>query len=372
MDLYTCSTPYQLMNAVILASQRQVKADVILTNNNLVQICNIEALEKKKIFHQIYAWDEISDKFSNFSHSRSQYVLSLLKKISIYFRTKKLCDNIPNRDMVYRNVFIGYAAYPDQCIYYYFKKKGASLIFYDEGTYTYEFLSVRPSFIRKAVSYIIFGSLIADECRGVYARRPGQVNCGKYRGIPVKQIDKSSDEMDVFLMELFCGSYEDISLFARNVLFFDQNIERPEIRRMHSELADIAAGIVGKDNMLVKLHPQSGGGMLYSSELTTYCSKIPFEIMLNACHAGGKVLISIFSTACFSPKYILDEEPYIIFLYKIMKFDTYIEFNAQFLHGVESLKRCYQQPDRVMIPETVDELKEKLRMIGDAEGWGAL
>ena len=124
MDLYTCSTPYQLMNAVILASQRQVKADVILTNNNLVQICNIEALEKKKIFHQIYAWDEISDKFSNFSHSRSQYVLSLLKKISIYFRTKKLCDNIPNRDMVYRNVFIGYAAYPDQCIYYYFKKKG--------------------------------------------------------------------------------------------------------------------------------------------------------------------------------------------------------------------------------------------------------
>ena len=55
-----------------------------------------------------------------------------------------------------------------------------------------------------------------------------------------------------------------------------------------------------------------------------------------------------------------------------MKFDTYIEFNAQFLHWVESLKRCYQQPDRVMIPETVDELKEKLRMIGDAEGWGAL
>lgn len=369
MDLYTCSTAYQLMNAVILASQRQEKADVMFTSQSLANHCNMELLRKKGIFHRIYVWDKISSRFSCFSHSRMQYVGNLFKKACIYFRPKAMYKTMPNREMSYQRLLIGYADYPAQCIYYYFKKKGASLIFYDEGTYTYEFLSIHPSLFRKAVSYMIFGSWIMDECTEVYAKRPSQVNCGKYKNMPVKQLCQSSRETDKVLMELFYGSYEDARLFERKVIYFDQNIDRAEIRKMLLKLADVVSGVIGKEELLVKLHPMSGELAAYSSELTTYCSRVPFEVLMNTCHMGDKILISLFSTACFSPKYILDEEPYVIFLYKIMKFDTYIEFNAQFLHGVENLRRSYTKPNRIIIPETTEEMMEELKRIKEAKGW---
>lgn len=369
MDLYTCSTAYQLMNAIILASQRQEKADIIFTSKALVHHCDMELLKQKEIFRKIYVWDEISRRFSCFARNRVQYMVNLLKKATIYFRPKVMYKSIPNRTVIYQHVFIGFADYPAQCIYYYFKKNGATLVLYDEGTYTYECLSVRPSFIRKSVSYLIFGSWIMDECRGLYVRRPEQINCGKYKNIPLKRLYKSDHALDRLLMEIFYGSYKDMLLFERKVIYFDQNIDRLEIKKMLLRLADVVSGGIGKEHVLVKLHPMSSDLAVYSSDLETYSSRVPFEVIMDACHIGDKILISLFSTACFSPKYILNEEPYIIFLYKIMKFDTYIEFNAQFLHGVENLRQSYSKPDRIIIPETIEEMLKELKRIKEAEGW---
>ena len=63
------------------------------------------------------------------------------------------------------------------------------------------------------------------------------------------------------------------------------------------------------------------------------------------------ILISFFSTAAFTPKLLYGKEPYLLFLYKLIREPV---FHAD--QVVDGLRRCYFRPEKIMVPETITEL----------------
>lgn len=68
------------------------------------------------------------------------------------------------------------------------------------------------------------------------------------------------------------------------------------------------------------------------------------------------VLISAFSTTMFTPKLLYDKEPFLIFTYKLYKYETVKKQNLDILCG--RIKDFYKDSTKVYFPENFDELNE--------------
>ena len=68
-----------------------------------------------------------------------------------------------------------------------------------------------------------------------------------------------------------------------------------------------------------------------------------------------KMLIAIHSTACFTPKILFDEEPYLLLFYKLCE-DKVTYRDERFDAFVERFIRTYRDPSKILIPESKEEL----------------
>ena len=78
--------------------------------------------------------------------------------------------------------------------------------------------------------------------------------------------------------------------------------------------------------------------------------------------AENMVLISCASTAAINPKFMFNQEPYVIFTYRL--YDTYRQCGIERDDWIASaLKDAYEDKARVMIPNTMQELRNMIRNI---------
>ncbi|MBR4461151.1 MAG: hypothetical protein IKS51_01000 [Erysipelotrichaceae bacterium] len=97
---------------------------------------------------------------------------------------------------------------------------------------------------------------------------------------------------------------------------------------------------------------------------TIFLSSDPKQIwelqVLNTKQIEKKLIISIHSTACLTPKILFDKEPYVILLYRIV-----IEHDWKYFEMmekvIEAFIRKHRDPDKVMIPSTLEEYEECLK-----------
>ncbi len=365
MNLFVCSTAYQLMNAIYLAIKEEKKSDIIFTKSGMDEICDIDKLVKENIFRNVYRWYAIADKVSddNVADNKSK-AIRFLNKIYICSNLKKIYKSLPNKDSIYETIYIGYADFPSQCIYYYFEKNNCKLHLYEDGTYTYECLAVTPTLLRKVSCRLLFGSYILDRCSKVWIRKREQLNLGKYTEIEIGTIE-IEDTVKSRLLSVFRGEGIDISVFSKPVIFFDQNIEINLVKGKQIEIVEAIEREIGNDKLVVKMHPASRNTD-YPDNILKFYDKIPFELIMDSYSMDRKILISIFSTACFSPKLLMDEEPYIILTYKIMK--NSFSINTQYLELIEKIKGSYTNPEKIMIPDSIEELIKSISKIGGHKG----
>ncbi len=74
------------------------------------------------------------------------------------------------------------------------------------------------------------------------------------------------------------------------------------------------------------------------------------------------VLISLLSTAQYTPKYLLGKEPYLLFLYKVCFSGTDF-YKESDLEKCYDLKNAYHDKEKIMIPADLDELEECLKKL---------
>ena len=153
--------------------------------------------------------------------------------------------------------------------------------------------------------------------------------------------------------------------YDKRIIFFDNPMDKPEYKDVDQFriLADMEKA-TGRSNIMVRVHPRDRSGVFeergYAEDANT---TIPWEELLLYQDFSDRILVTTFSTAVFSPKIICGQEPRVIFLKRALLGDNQdgnegkMDSFDRFAGGVREM---YDDPTRICIPMTMDEMLEQL------------
>lgn len=196
--------------------------------------------------------------------------------------------------------------------------------------------------IRKIIPQINY----IDRVRHFYCYYP-QVYKGKFEAIALPLINKN--EFGEKIVQAFGVNYIELQynekyIFFTSVYDFEGGESIGEF-----ELVKKIADVVGKDNLLVKMHPRDTR-TVYVDEgfhIDTN-SSVPFEALLFAYNFSDKVLLTATSGAVLSASLMLENPPETYYMYPLCKLD-----------GNPTAKKTVEQIDDVLCHESMrDKLKQ--------------
>lgn len=357
-NLFVCSTPYQLLNAISIAISCKSESDIIFTSPEVVESIDIGLLKESKVFHECYIWNDLSRKIGDRNiSSRIDSINNSIKKVIYYSRISKNINTLPNKIEQYNNIFTSYLDYPAQLIYSNFRRKGVVLHFYEDGTYAYYVLSRGQGRLRTFISKVLFGYNIIQECRYIWVRKPQLLEKGEHTSVRVRKIPLLSNDTSA-IAKVFGLNDKVLDAFNRRVIYFDSydKLQNSTLLKVQDSIVKILADTF-RDDLVVKPHPQYTRSH-YAQDLIVASTKVPFELINAFVNMDDKVLVSIFSTASFSPKLIFDQEPNLVFLYKLTDLES--RNNYDYDGMIKKISSMYSR-NKVSVPGSIHDLMELLK-----------
>ena len=150
----------------------------------------------------------------------------------------------------------------------------------------------------------------------------------------------------------------------KDIYWLSQFLNNVEFNKMLATVIESLADY--KEYVLFCQHPRTHMENVHQFAETD--GKQIWELqVLNMHDVSQKLFISIHSTACFTAKMLYDEEPYIIMFYK-MGDKNVTAVTDNFEESVKRFISSYSDPQKVMLPENLDEFKECLKKYADHVG----
>ena len=355
MELFVCSSNYQLLNAIMIVKENKIDAVLMITRESIWSGCDLNVLVSEGIFKETYKWTVLLEYVSDEKIKKTSDKIKIqTKKLLFYLNKHAIWKSLPNKYKRYDKVHIAYVDSITLWIYAYFKCTGAKLSLFEDGTYSYGCLNIEKSYMRTIAEYLLYGGRGIDECVQMYIKHPELVRFGTHKDVKLLKFNDQFDAKTIseILLPLYQSKHSSISVFARPVIIFDQNLELKEVKAIQKSIAQKAANVFGYENVLVKLHPSSRD-LDYGECICTFNENIPFELIMAYESMNRKLLISIFSTACMSPKLDFDQEPYIIFTYKL--YGNRFIIDDTYLGQIDQLRDSYADKTRIAVPKDINE-----------------
>lgn len=353
--LYYCNSAYQLLNIMNLHYHRNngfenivdYSADLVLRNgfSNVDNIVRI--LKDNKVFSNIFIVDRKENTTSK---------LHLINSIkNIIFPLNYLKDNYPidinliknQYDYIVTTKFTPFIAAMWQV------NKKAKLHLHEDGAGSYiAYFDLEM----RSKSYKMFYKLFNNgkdfynyekiylNNKDIYTRDDKNlvVEIPKFNKDYLKQIKKMFKE--------YIYDYGDIDIY-----WLSQKLDDSKGKESFDAEEEVLYLKKYKDKVLYCPHPRY---FLCEHDFKISDIKQIWELqVLDQDNFDDKLIISVHSTACLTPKILFDKQPYVIFLYKlVIKHDWY--FFKEMEKVIELFKNSYSDPSKIMIPETLAEYKE--------------
>lgn len=346
----------------MIINEYKMEADLIVLRDSLYYECDLDILSQKGLFRRIYKWTALLESLVDEKVKNPLgKVKTQLNKTITYLNKKKIWESLPNKEEQYTKVHIAYVDSITLWVYTLFKKNGAQLSLYEDGTYSYGCLNINKKWFRRISEKMLYGGSGIEECVQMYVKHPQMVDLGDYSRIKLLNIEAklNTDIVAEILLPLYKCSTDELTRFKNKVIIFDQNLELSEVKTIQKKIATETAKVFGEENVLVKLHPSSRD-VIYNN-IKTFKNRLPFEIVIPYEDMNEKILISIFSTACMSPKLDFNQEPFVIFTYKL--YGKKVSINDKYLVQINRLRNSYNDKSKIMVPSNVQEFEKILMTI---------
>lgn len=141
-------------------------------------------------------------------------------------------------------------------------------------------------------------------------------------------------------------NYDRIAIDSDAILF-EQPLEEQEI--ILSELFHC----FDSNKALIKLHPRTESSELFDDMIVMDSNNTIWELICLNNNLDDKLLVTYCSTACFTPRYLTNTEPKVIFLFNMDILKGKISNRMKEL--VEKLRKSYSNPEMVIVPNTREE-----------------
>ncbi len=360
---FLCETPLHLLNAVNFVSNDIEKSgnasDIFIYHCFKNSRAISENLKKSGLFHNVYDIDKYNEEVDGKTKFRILYRLffpehTLVKHISkkIDFSKKKY----------------------NHLVMFSFTMRSRNLL----GT----FRGLEHIMIEDGIG-AYFGNQIKDYVTGYYALLDKYVFRGGYDFTPkrmyvyhpelcdngitdnILKLPEFNKDNTAFNRALEIFGYRQNSLYTnKRMIYFTQPLEQipggymPESER---EINDVIKNAGMQDELVMRVHPRQSDIELFGCEADDINNL--WELESPNSITPGHILISAFSTAAFTPKYINDIEPYLVFTYKLQFKVTGDVFWRNIGMFIDKFGGLYEDKSKILVPESYGEFREMLQKI---------
>lgn len=350
-NYYICSTPYHLINSIIIKDS-YYKSDyniLILTNNCNCAVELINRVRDEKIFDESILIDDSSlrnDKDKKMAH----YCLLAKRYLNTKLINQYICIKLPADRLIVYSFTLFNTLVQSKLI-----KNGKTRVFVGEDgirDYIYkDFGIVEPKyfiFFKKIRNF--FGvpliTIPSNYIRYIYMPEIRQKLYGDTNSLRILEKGSMEKELKV-INKVFNFPLE--AVIREKFIYFDSVYDSKLMelqKRIIYEIKDYCG------DFILKQHPRNTEK--YNNVNKYQYSNLPWEVICMNCDLNRHVLITVNSNACISPKFMLNSEPRIIFLYRLFLKGKALEDTEKL---VFILRELYEDKSKIKIPNDIDELK---------------
>ena len=352
--LFICGTKYSLLNILNLILQDSVfynDSDLVVFLRSREMKNIVERIHDLKLFRRVYMYEFIND-------------LSFIRKIKLFLNPKTALKqySLGKVDNIER---CSYSRIISQSIFYSFLfdmlvfSKKHYLI--DEGisSYTGRTLAIRKrNFITKMLLFFQKNKYII----GQYLNEP-RLYFGPTNDVELIKIKKINKEAFATIQLIYGDSYKSNEYRDKYVyigaplsrlkkLLINSTGYNYKIENNIKEILRYIFMFLGSSGILYRLHPLETENEIKAYHVPYIKPYDCWELLVNEINDNCRGFISVFSTAAFTPKLLYGLEPRVIFLYKLLSNEFYNADNV-----VMRMKKIYKQPERICVPENIEQLE---------------
>lgn len=355
--LFRCQSVYQLLNAIVikLTILKDVKADLVLTMATDFSAIS-EKLIETKIFRKVLFSTDTPQTYLDWRGLDPKRQKEISEKPVNYILPIEMAED-------YTDYYIAVGDEYNKLFYYYMLHKGIStkIHFFEDGMNSYILNNVelcKTDFI----NHEYYGDFAFDKNIVEHLVYETSVVVDKVPNINYIQMPKI-DTLSFSDKQIFNKLFEGAVLPTQKYIFLEEAFFQDGIASTDVELLEEIAELVGKDNIIVKMHPRnkvdrfSARGFKVMDNITT-----PWEVVLLHSDISQKVFLTISSTAAISAGLSFDKEFKAIYMYKVMSLGMNIHVRQKKFSEFMQLAKGYVNRSmmQIMIPSSHDELVEDL------------
>ena len=355
MIAFIASTPFQIWNAIVMKEKlfRDENSDIYIIDHFADYNVIAERLKKEQVFEDVFA---CQTKDFEFVTQKNPFVRKLIQACHFIGWRGYMKKRFPVNKK-YSKVIIASHDSVRTIMVCKMKKYNPDLeaLFFEDGAYDYLW-NVHGK--HTGLKYW-FGKLVGinydhtDNIKKDYVLCPECVLNSRFELLKIPNIDIDKDK-DLIQIINRVFDYKPYNISSKMVYLYQPLGETStnETNALIKRIADV----FGKENVILKDHPRLPAK---SSDI----EKIPkekeclWECMVMNNDFSNKILITPFSTASYTSKFLFGKEPTIIYLYEVLQSSGMMPKDKEaFSAFVNKLKECYSDPNKVFVPKTEEEL----------------
>lgn len=356
-NFFICCTPYHIVNTIFLLKGYYSK------DNNILFLCNhfvnaekiVQSLKNEALFSAVYFIKDENLRSKNFKKLTEK-----LKLLNLYISKhsiEKYCSISEQPDQV---IFYSFTLF-NTLLLTYCKKKNSNVKFYigEDGNrdYIYQDFGVNTTKLFKIIRFlsklnnheIIF---IPDKyIRFLYCPNLIEKKNTDIKILPIIKNEKNYAIGRDVLNRIF--EFNDDMNIKDKYIFFESVLEE----NMELQNKIIKSFRIFTRAFILKTHPRSDINYVGMKQYKHY--HVPWEIICMNSDMKNRVLISVNSNACLTPKIMFGKEPELIFLYKLVYKNEKLNEIENFMQHFFDL---YADKTKLYIPNTIEEFNDLIRL----------
>ena len=347
-NLIIANTYFQLITAINLALNNFSKDinDIVVTDCSVGMKDKVKLIKKSGLFDNVYYYE--SKKIIN-DHKVKKYLKYLLNRKSILNgKIKNIYDEI-----IFYNLDVLCYTLIDELNK---NNKKLKCSRYDEGFSTYT-IDRKNNKINNILRLILFKKNINKAINKIYLYHP-ELLCYEtsYEIEKIPNINKNNNILKSSLNSIF--DYKKFD-FTQKYLFFEESFFCDNKGIEDFDLIMNVANIVGKENLIIKLHPRNKEDRFSKLGIKVWDNfGIPWEIYQMNEDYSNKIFLTISSGSILASKLYFNENIKSYFLYNCTeKMSDMV--NDNFLKYLEMLKNNFDM-NCITIPDSEDEFYKSL------------
>lgn len=350
--LYYCTTPFQIIVALDIHVNGSFRKSE--TDHSTIVIVDIfkdskviaERLSDEHIFDEVFVVKEEAHKSKKGACAKYTQIAkdTLLPKTLIRYQFGQNAKDIINRkyDVIISSVF----CHPVAALLTI--NPESDFVMMDDGLASY--YGDWTSRIRSK-SYL---RLLRVRNKGRDISKPSSLYvmrkelCKSTVAKTIIQLPAIDDQLLKIARRVF-GVDESASIYKERIILLSQPNMDETTKNVFEKVLDFLED--DREDVIVRTHPRERNFSLYQSFSVDHAG-IMWELLVDTDSIEEKLLITSYSTAVFTPKLLYDREPWIVFLYKMIKSDP----NITTLVG--QLRDSYRHKERICEAESREELED--------------